>query len=91
MVGGGWCLNPTLVFSLSLSQAEQLGLGQYQVNLPGVLCALLINVSYPCSTIHIYEPVPAFSAVLSQVWAEYSSKLGYRATVHHYGLGSGNR
>ena len=22
-VGGGWCLNPILVFSLSLSQAEQ--------------------------------------------------------------------
>ena len=28
--GGGWCLNPILVFSLSLSQAEQLlPFGQY--------------------------------------------------------------
>ena len=42
-------------------------------------------------TIHIYEPVPAFSAVLSHVWFEYTSKLGYMATVHHCGLGSANR
>ena len=42
-------------------------------------------------TNHTYESVPAFYAVLSHVQFEYTSKLGYMATVHHYGLGSVNR
>ena len=43
------------------------------------------------STIHIYEPVPAFNTQLAKLWAGYRRELGYNATVHMYGLGSSNR
>ena len=48
-------------------------------------------ISYILSTIHLFEPVPAFYAELSTHWAHYKTDLGYDATTHNYGLGLDNR
>ena len=44
-----------------------------------------------CSTLNIYEPVPAFYKNLEKVWSEHCVNYQWRVSVHNYGLGDSTR
>ena len=43
------------------------------------------------STLHIYEPVPAYYKNLEKVWSDHRGANQWRVDVHNYGLGDTNR